>query len=88
MDRPGQLRGERVIDHPMALDPGLAREGIGDDMNGEMSFARHFGVMLAHCVVAGVAGRVVFNPQFEGRERLAQSFVDGIFNAHETVLIR
>jgi hypothetical protein len=54
VDRSGQLLGQHLVDHPLALDPRLVGEGRRDQGHREVALAA-----LARAGVAGVLFGVV-----------------------------
>ena len=71
MDACNEEIGERRVDRALALEPTLAGEGGGDDLDREMTFAAR--------IVAGVAAMllaVVDHGETFGSEGGAQAFLD------------
>ena len=71
MDAIAQQVGERGVDRALAVDPALAREGLGDDLDREMAFAPF--------VVAGMAAMafaVVADEQMRRGERVGETLRD------------
>jgi hypothetical protein len=71
---------EQFIDRAVAIEPGHARKGFGDDANAEMGFAGSIEgvVMIAACVMmAGVQMAFVDHQKTLGGE----AFVQRCFNA-------
>ena len=76
-----QFRGERRIDHPVALDPALPLEGLGHNINPEMRLPARPVARMALMLV-----RFIDNTQARRGESPGQLFCDDVGGAHRRAL--
>lgn len=77
VDAAGKLIRQRLVDHAVALDPGLSFERIRHDIDTEVSFPSRPVSRMAFMPVG-----LVFDPQALRRESLGQRLRDEIGSSH------
>ena len=73
MDPARKLRGERCVDHPVALDPALPLKGLRHNINPEMRLSARPVARVPFMLV-----RFIDNPQGRGGESPGQLFHDDV----------
>jgi hypothetical protein len=73
----GQLTGKRLVDHTVALDPGLPFEDVSHDIDSEMGLPAGPMPGMAFMLV-----RFIHNLEALGAESLGQFIRDGIDGPH------
>lgn len=82
VDGSGELVGENLIDHTVAVDPAASGEVPGHNVNPEVGLAAG----PVSCV-ARVQMRLVHHPEALGLKRLLQLFLNARFDRHDAAIL-